>query len=119
MLLSAILIVGFSTTSWSQRKKKKDQKSKVETPKPLEKHKKGAIQPYEKVITKKAKTDEGLFKVHFVDDKYLYEIPDSLLEREMLMVTRIAKNTSNNRSFGGQKQTLKFYVGKRKIKMYC
>ena len=44
---------------------------------------KGDIKPYEQVITKKAKTDEGLFKVHYVDKKYMFEIPDSLLNREM------------------------------------
>ena len=43
------------------------------------------------IITDKAITDEGLFYVHKVDEKYYYEIHDSLLERDMLMVTRIAK----------------------------
>ncbi len=37
------------------------------------------------------KTDEGLFNVHTKDEKYLFEIPDSLIGRQMLMVTRIAK----------------------------
>ena len=70
--------------------------------------KKGGIQAYDKVVTSEAKTDEGLFKVHQIDDKYLFEIPDSLFEREMLMVTRIARNISNNRSFGGQKPIRKY-----------
>ena len=61
------------------------------------------IQPYSKVITKDAVSDEGLFKVHKLDDKYFYEIPDSLFEREMLMVTRIAK-TASGLGFGGGKQ---------------
>ncbi len=61
------------------------------------------IQPYDKVITKEAKTDDGLFKVHKIDDSYFYEIPDSLFEREMLMVTCIAKTASGLR-FGGGKQ---------------
>jgi hypothetical protein len=64
---------------------------------------KNDIQPYSKVITKDAKTDEGLFHVHKLDDKYFYEIPDSLFEREMLMVTRIAK-TASGIGFGGGKQ---------------
>ncbi|WP_370392368.1 zinc-dependent metalloprotease [uncultured Winogradskyella sp.] len=64
---------------------------------------KNDIQPYSKVITKDAKTDEGLFHVHMLDDKYFYEIPDSLFEREMLMVTRIAK-TASGIGFGGGKQ---------------
>ena len=64
--------------------------------------KKGGIQPYSKVITKDAKTDKGLFSVHKVDDKHFYEIPDSLFNREMLMVTRIAK-TATGIGFGGGK----------------
>ena len=35
---------------------------------------------YAEVITNKAITDKGLFKVHKVADKYYYEIPDSLLK---------------------------------------
>ncbi len=61
------------------------------------------IKPYDKVITKEAKSDEGLFKVHQIDNSYFYEIPDSLFEREMLMVTRIAK-TASGLGFGGGKQ---------------
>lgn len=46
---------------------------------------------YKEIITKDAITDDGLFKVHKVKDKYYYEIADSLLGRDMLMVTRIVK----------------------------
>ncbi len=65
--------------------------------------KKNGIKPYDQVITKDAKSDTGLFDVHKIDDKYFYEIPDSLFEREMLMVTRIAK-TASGIGFGGGKQ---------------
>ena len=58
--------------------------------------------PYDKVITKDAKSDEGLFTVHSLDDKFYYEIPDSLFDREMLMVTRISK-TASGLGFGGGK----------------
>lgn len=78
---------------------KKATAAKNEKPQP----KKGDIQPYNKVITNDAKTDNGLFKVHSIDDKFYYEIPDSLLDREMLMVTRIAK-TASGIGFGGEKQ---------------
>ncbi|WP_271392982.1 zinc-dependent metalloprotease [Aequorivita sinensis] len=63
---------------------------------------KSSIKPYDKVITKDAKTDDGLFKVHTVKEDFFYEIPDSLFGREMLMVTRIAK-TATNIGFGGGK----------------
>ena len=104
-ILSTILVVffalGFSLNAEAQRKKKKD--AKKETTAKKDKLKKGGIQPYEKVVTKKHKTDEGLFKVHSKDSKYLFEIPDSLLNREMLMITRIAK-TASGIGFGGGKQ---------------
>jgi len=37
-----------------------------------------------------AVADSGLFIVHREDDEYLFEIPDSLLGREMLLISRIA-----------------------------
>lgn len=60
---------------------------------------------YSKVITKDAETDEGLFDVHWVDDKLYYEIPDSLLNREMLLVSRIAEVPTDYFGFfsGGSK----------------
>jgi hypothetical protein len=67
------------------------------------KPKKGDILPYNKVITKDAKSDKGLFTVHNIDGTFFYEIPDSLFDREMLMVTRIAK-TAAGIGFGGESQ---------------
>ncbi|AOW21690.1 zinc-dependent metalloprotease [Urechidicola croceus] len=114
-LLTLFLVIGITTTAEAQKKKKK-KKDKVETPKPPEeKPKKGDIQPYDKVITKDAITDDGLFKVHQIDEKYFYEIPDSLLEREMLMVTRIAK-TASGIGFGGGKQNTQVLRWQKKDK---
>jgi hypothetical protein len=50
-------------------------------------------QPYEKVITKDAKSKKGIFAVHQVKDKYYYEIPKSELEKEFLWNTQISKTT--------------------------
>jgi len=58
---------------------------------------------YKDIITKDAITDKGLFDIHKVKDKYYYEINDSLLGREMLMVTKISK-TASGLGFGGGKQ---------------
>jgi len=104
-LLIVVFVFSLSIDATAQRRKKKSKKgkNKIEAVKPKPKPKKGAILPYEKVVTKKHKTDDGLFKVHTKDEKYLFEIPDSLLGREMLMVTRIAK-TASNIGFGGGKQ---------------
>ncbi len=99
-LFLVAFVFSFSTEANAQFWKKKKE-TKI-APKPKPKPKKGAIQPYGKVVTKDHKTDDGLFKVHTKDDTYLFEIPDSLLKREMLMVTRIAK-TANGLGFGGGK----------------
>jgi len=89
----------------AQKKEKKSKKGEVvpvaSAPKP--KPKKEGILPYNEVVTKEFKTDEGLFKVHKNDAIYLFEIPVNLLEREMLMVTRIAK-TATGIGFGGGEQ---------------
>jgi len=61
------------------------------------------MKKYSEVITKKAVSDDGLFDVHKVDDKYYFEIPTEMLEREMLLVTRVAGSTQNL-SFGGAGQ---------------
>src|SRR5690606_31059339 len=57
-------------------------------------------QPYSSVITAKAKTMVGLFTVHKVDDKTYFEIPDSILNRDMLIVSRLAKAGVDMRSGG-------------------
>ena len=70
------LLVSFSTFSQKKDDPKKNTKKE---------------KTYSEVITDKAVTDNGLFDVHKIDDKYYYEINDSLLGRDMLMVTRIVK----------------------------
>lgn len=45
---------------------------------------------YEQVITPAAVSDSGLFTVHRVGTRWYYEIPDSLLERDMLLISQIA-----------------------------
>ena len=82
--------------------KKKNAAAKA-TEKPDPKPKKDDINPYDKVITKDAKSDDGLFKVHNIDNSFFYEIPDTLFDKEMLMVTRISK-TASGVGFGGGKQ---------------
>ncbi|MDO6745057.1 zinc-dependent metalloprotease [Tenacibaculum soleae] len=116
-ILIAVLIIAFSFNANAQRKKKKKNSKKTTAVKPRSKPDKNAIKPYGKVVTKKHKTDTGLFKIHSKDNKFLFEIPDSLLNREMLMVTRIAK-TASGIGFGGGKQNtqvLRWVKNQKKI----
>ncbi|HYV82856.1 MAG TPA: DUF5117 domain-containing protein, partial [Pyrinomonadaceae bacterium] len=57
--------------------------------------------PYERVITKDAKSDEGVFTIHTIKDKVYYEIPKSELGKEFLWVSQIAKTTLGV-GYGGQ-----------------
>jgi hypothetical protein len=66
-----------------------------------EKEERTDLPPYDKIITSRAKSDEGLFNVHKIDDKYFFEISDTLLGREILVVTRISK-TANGIGYGGE-----------------
>ncbi len=58
------------------------------------------LKPYREVITSKAISDAGLFWVHRVEDKYYFEIPDSLFGREILTVNRISKASAGMRAPG-------------------
>ena len=57
--------------------------------------------PYERVITKEAKTENGVFIVHQIKDKYYYEIPPAELNKDFLWVSTIAKTTFGV-GYGGQ-----------------
>ena len=59
------------------------------------------IRPYERVVTKDAKSDDGIFTVHRIKDRVLYEIPKDKLGREFLWVSQIARTTLGA-GYGGQ-----------------
>ena len=118
-MLMVFFLLGITSTVDAQtgriKKRKKKKTTEIQKPKPKPKPKKGAILPYGKVVTKEMKTDEGLFKVHSADNTYLFEVPDTLINREMLMVTRIAK-TANGIGFGGGKTNTQVLRWQRKGK---
>jgi predicted Zn-dependent protease with MMP-like domain len=53
------------------------------------------------VITKEAKSDEGIFTIHTIKEKVYYEIPKSQLGKEFLWVSQIARTTLGV-GYGGQ-----------------
>ena len=58
------------------------------------------IRPYADVVTKEAVTDAGLFKVHRIAERVLYEIPSAALGKELLWVTTFSK-TQTAYGYGG------------------
>ncbi len=93
MLLIAMPFItsGQSTKNKRNKKKKSTQVENKITPK----KKFGKIKGYDEVISKNAITDDGLFKVHKVEEKYFFEIPKTHLGRHMLLVSRISKLPAN------------------------
>ncbi len=56
------------------------------------------LKPYKDIITTKAVSDDGIITVHKVDDKYFFEIPDDVLKKEFLLVSRLTKAAAGMRS---------------------
>ena len=86
-LLLLFSTVIFTTTVFAQQ----PVAPKVDTTKKITPPASKDPKPYKEVITSKAISDGGFFWVHKVEDKYYFEIPDSLFNRDILVVNRISK----------------------------
>ncbi len=62
---------------------------------------KAAPKPYATVITSKAETKKGMITSHKVEEKFYFEIADSILNREILVVNRISKAGAEVRAAAG------------------
>ena len=84
---------------------KKGRKGKKDEPKETE---------YEKILKKGGVVTEGLFTVRHVEDNYYFEVPDSLLGRMMLCVSRFTAVPQNFGKFAGEEiNNLTFYFEQR------
>lgn len=98
LLIYFLFVTGIllTTDSYAQRKKKKKDKTEETS----QDSQKSSIKPYGEVITAEAESDAGLFTVHKVMGNYYFELPDSLLDEEMLVVSRISGHVKGL-NFGG------------------
>jgi hypothetical protein len=87
LILSFLFICLFTLTSTAQNRKKKGNEEKEKTTAAS----KSTVKNYAEVITAKAQSDSGLFVIHQLDENYYFEIPFDVLERDLLLVSRIAK----------------------------
>src|ERR1700730_8907201 len=75
---------------------------------------KAGPKPYKEIITDKAVSRSGLFTVHKVDDKWYFEIADSMMNREIIAVTRYSKTPAGSYNYGGERvngQTIRWEKG--------
>lgn len=95
LVRSLFLLLALSCTVLATAQKKNSKNEKADTTKtpvpPAASRSSSGPKSYKDIITSKAKTDDGLFKVHKLEDKYFFEIPDSVMNREILVVNRITK----------------------------
>ena len=89
-----ILFLGFLNAASAQDKK------------PVEKPKTDSVKSTTKKIgdfvTANAISKKGMFSIHQVGEKYYFEIPDSLLGRELLLTTWLVKVPGGSPKFGGE-----------------
>lgn len=104
-----------SAESFAQKKDKKNKKNQppaaAEAKKPDAKKE---PKPYKKVIDSTAVTQKGLIDVHKVADKYLFEISESLIGKEIMTITRYSKTPAGGGIFGGEeinRQVVRFEKG--------
>lgn len=75
--------------------------------------KKTGPKEYREVITDKAHSMAGLMTVHKLEDKYYFEIPDSVFGRDIMAITRMSQTPSGG-GYGGEqanRQVIRFEKG--------
>ena len=107
----ALLVFGCTTTQSAQKPAANGKPTAGAAGKKPD-DKKG-MKAYKEVITKDMTSDEGLFTVHQDGQTVMYEIPDSLLDKELLLVSRIAR-TADNIGYGGEKANTQVVRWQRK-----
>ncbi|MXV16991.1 zinc-dependent metalloprotease [Hufsiella ginkgonis] len=106
LLLSSLLLLAVAGTASAQNRRQPASTDSVGRPAipggfPGAAAQRAQPRPYKSVITDKALTRKGLFTTHKVDDKYYFEIADSVLGREILVVSRISKAGAEVRAASG------------------
>ena len=114
--LSCLLALLISTDALAQKKPQDKNKPKLDVP--TSDGKKPEVKkepkPYKKVIDSTAITQKGLIDVHKVAEKYLFEISDSLIGKEIMTITRYSKTPAGGGIFGGEeinRQVVRFEKG--------
>ncbi|MCO6163529.1 zinc-dependent metalloprotease [Flavobacterium sp. NRK F7] len=113
-LLATCLLLVFAVESHAQRKNKKKNAKATTTAQAKKPEEKKGPKPYNKVIDSSAVTQKGLIDVHKVDKKFLFEISDSLIGKEIMTITRYSKTPAGGGIFGGEeinRQVVKFEKG--------
>jgi hypothetical protein len=99
IILIGILGLG-STSLLAQSKKVQQPAAKADT-------EKRTTSPLSNIITKNTESKIGLISIHKTGDKYYFEIPDSILKRELLVTNWLVKVPGGSPKFGGEMMSQK------------
>lgn len=114
--------MAFAFSANAQRKKKNQETLPVAVsdclvkPKEPEKKKEEKKGPkeYKDFIDSTAVSQQGLFNIHFMKDKWYFEITDSILNREIMTVSRYSQTAAGGSIYGGEevnRQVIRFEKG--------
>jgi hypothetical protein len=101
--LTVLFLLLFLTTQaqprfpWQRKTEKKEVKTELAN-KPAPPASNKDLKSFNQIITKGYKKTVGLFTTYKADDKYYFEIPDSIFGRDLLIVSRISKAAADKRA---------------------
>ena len=113
-LLLTVMIFMCILNAQAQKKKKKEEKkedAKIEkavdavataVKDKLKDDKKKGPKAFKDLIDTSAVSQKGMISVHKMDQKWYFEIPDSLLNNDIMAVTRYSKTAAGGGIFGGE-----------------
>ncbi|KPM48025.1 zinc-dependent metalloprotease [Jiulongibacter sediminis] len=117
-LLCTLTVFGAEAQRKEKKKKKKDESavavSDSTTKKEPEKKEKKGPKAFSDFIDSTAVSQTGLYGVHFKDDKWFFEIADSLLGREIMTISRYSQTAAGGSIYGGElvnRQVVKWEKG--------
>lgn len=83
------------------RHKKKEQPTTQKSATPSDTTKKSGpspVKPYKDVITADMKSSKGFITVHQKEEKYFFEVPNKMMGRDILIVSRVSKASAEMRN---------------------
>jgi len=111
LLLTVMLFLCMSNAFAQKKKEKKKENAKIDkavdavataVKDKLKDDKKKGPKPFKEVIDTSAVSQKGMISVHKVAEKWYFEIPDSIINSDIMAVTRYSKTAAGGGIFGGE-----------------
>jgi hypothetical protein len=111
LLLTVMLFLCMSNAFAQKKKDKKKENAKIDkavdavataVKDKLKDDKKKGPKPFKEVIDTSAVSQKGMISVHKVADKWYFEVPDSIINSDIMAVTRYSKTAAGGGIFGGE-----------------